>query len=418
MARILLHSLTFSPDAVSTAYLMTDLARELQRRGHAMTVLTTTPHYNLSRTALERQPLRRRWLGLLYESELDGIRVIHVKIPMKGARVFTRVFDYLYFHFMSLVAGFTAAGRQDAVISPSPPLTIGVIGWLLAVRWGAPCVYNIQELYPDFAINQGLITNGIVVGVLKRLERFVYARSTVVVPISDWFRRIVAARGIPAAKLTVIPNSVDTSLYRPHDRSNPFAVEHQLTDHFVVFYGGNIGLSQDWDSFLFAAEELSDQPILFVIAGGGVREKWLREQCEERRLHNVRFLGYIPRERMPEVNASCDLCTIPMKGATTVDTFPSKIYTIMACGRAVLVQADADSELNWLVSQARCGRVVPPDDRRAYADGILKAYRERSELVEEGRRARAYVVEQYSTEAIGRQYDLLLGRILSNGERS
>ncbi len=416
MARVLLHSLTFSPDAVSTSYLMTDLARQLHRLGHRVTVLTTTPHYNLDRAALARQPMRKRWLGLLYQSTCEGIPVWHVKIPMKGRRVLTRVFDYVYFHALSVLVGSVLLGRQDLVLSPSPPLTIGVVGWLLALRSGAPCVYNIQELYPDFAVNQGLVRNRLLIRMLRWLERFVYARSAAVVPISEWFARIVRERGIPQEKLVVIPNSVDTALYRPMERDSAFARDHGLTGSFVVLYGGNIGLSQDWESFLAAAGELSELPILFVVVGGGVREKWLAEECGRRNLRNVRLLGYMPRERMPEINASCDICTIPMKSTTTTDTFPSKIYTIMASGRSVIVQADADSELQWLVSHAQSGRVVPPDDARAYTDAVLRAYNERSLLDEEGRRARAFVEKEYSTEAVGRKYDALIKQLVgTNG---
>ena len=364
MARVLLHSLTFAPDAVSTGYLMTDLARQLQRMGNVVTVLTTTPHYNLDPLAVARQPLRKRFFGLVFQSEIEGIHVWHVKIPMKGQRVFTRVIDYIHFHLMALLLGATTVGAYDIVIAPSPPLTIGVVGWLLGLMRRVPYIYNVQELYPDFAVNQGLVSNPLFIRLLRWLERFVYDRSAMVVTISDWFSRIIRTRGVPEARLRMIPNSVDTSLFRPLPRENEFARQHGLVDGFVVLYGGNIGLSQDWESFMRAAEELARLPIQFVVVGGGVRGAWLEQECAARKLANVRLLGYQPRSLMPLVNASSDLCTIPMKASTTTDTFPSKIYTLMASAKPVLVQADEDSELNWLVRTVGFGRVAPPDDGR------------------------------------------------------
>jgi len=413
VARILLHSLVFSPEANSTSYLMTDLARQLSAAGHEVTVLTTTPHNNLEAGALARQPLRSVVPGVLYRSDLGPIEVWHVKIPMKGDRVLRRVLDYIRFHVVSLgIGGTRVLGEYDLVLAPSPPLTIGIIGWLLALRRGVPSVYNVQEIYPDFAVNQGMIRNRAFIRLLESVERFVYARSAAVVPISEWFARTIRSRGVPAGKVAVIPNFVDTELYRPMARNNAFSKEHGLDDSFVVLYGGNVGLSQDWHSLLHAAETLGDLPILFVIVGSGAKHEWLRTEVQRRGLDNVRLLGYQPRERMPEINASSDICTIPMKTDTTLDTFPSKIYSILASARSCIVSADPDSELEWVIHEARCGRVVPPDRPDLYADAVRQAYAERDRLADEGLRGRAFVEEQYSKEAVGRRYDALIDSLL------
>lgn len=415
MAKILLHTLVFSPDGVSTAYLMTDLARQLERLGHQVSVLTTTPHYNVLQASLERQPMTPVWKGLLYKSECDGVDVWHVAIAKKGEKVAGRSLDYLRFHLVSLLAAFFGkVGEYDIVIAPSPPLSIGAIAWLLARRKRTPCVYNVQEIYPDFAINQGLLRNKTVIKLMKRLESFVYAKSDAIVPISEWFRRIIAQRSVPPEKLIVIPNFVDTELYRPLPRDNAFAREHGLLNDFVVLYGGNIGLSQDWESLLFAAEQLADLPILFVIAGDGVQREWLQTEIHKRQLTNVRLLGYQPRELMPEINASCDVATIPMHAMSTTDTFPSKIYTIMACAKPCIVTADDDSELAWIIRQSGSGAWVPPDDAQAYTDAIRHAFLTRQSLAAEGARGRAFVEQEYSKEAVAQRYDRLINHLIDN----
>lgn len=413
MARILLHSLVFSPEANSTSYLMTDLARQLHSLGHEVTVLTTTPHNNLEPGAIARQPMHRVWPGLLYRSELGDIPVWHVRLPLKGDRVLRRMWDYIRFHLVALAAGMTRVGPYDIVLSPSPPLTMGLTGWVLA-RWRrVPAVYNVQEIYPDFAINQGLIRNRAFIRILRKVERMVYASSTRVVTISEWFSRTIRERGVPAEKLLVIPNFVDTELYRPMPRHNEFSRSHGLDDQFVVLYAGNIGLSQDWESLLFAAAAHRHLPIRYVIAGDGARREWLEAEVPRRELPNVQLLGYQPRKRMPEINASGDLHTIPMKHETTRDTFPSKIYSIMASARPVVVSADPDSELEWLVQEARCGWVVAPEASQAYADAVLQAFRERDALAVQGARGRRFVEERYSKEAVGRRYDRLIRKLLS-----
>jgi colanic acid biosynthesis glycosyl transferase WcaI len=396
---------------------MTELAIELRRLGHSVTVLTTTPHYNFDQAALSRQPMQKRWAGLLYYSECEGIPVWHVKIPVKGQRVWARAFDYVRFHIMSLAASIRTIGPQDIVIATSPPLTIGAISWLLGTRWHAPSVYKVAEIYPDLAIRQGVVRHPILISLMRWLERLVYARNAMIVPIAEQFKQTIQQRGVPNDKLCVIPDFVDTDLYRPLPRANPFAEAHGLLDDFVVLYGGNIGLVQDWESVLFAAAAHADLPIQFVVVGDGSRRAWLEDEVKERGLLNIKLLGYQPKELMPQINASCDIGTIPMTRTGALDGFPSKIYTNMACAKPVIASAGTDSEMAWIIKKARCGRVVPPEDREAYAHAVLTAFRERAALPEEGQRGRSFVEKDYSKEAIARKYDTLIRQLagLRNG---
>jgi glycosyltransferase involved in cell wall biosynthesis len=390
---------------------MTDLALELQSLGHSVTVLTTTPHYNLEKNALARQPMQRRWGGMFYYSELEGIPVWHVKVPVKGQKIWSRLVDFIRFHIVSLAVSFRKLGQQDIVIATSPPLTIGVISWLLGVRWRAPSVYKVAELHPDSIIRQGMVHNPALVKLMRGLERFVYCRNSMIVPIAEDFKQVIQRHGIPDGKICVIPDFVDTELYQPLTRVNRFAETHNLLNDFVVLYGGNIGLAQDWDSVIFAAEILSELPIQFVIVGDGVRRLWLEDEVRERGLKNIKLLGYQPKELMPQINASCDIDMIPMNRTGALDGLPSKIYTIMACGKPVIASAETESELARIIKQSGCGRVVPPQDRQAYVDAILKAFRERESLPIEGQRGRIFVEKNYSKEAIARKYDVLIRQL-------
>jgi glycosyltransferase involved in cell wall biosynthesis len=408
MSRVLLHSLVFSPDGVSTAYLMTDLALELKRLGHDVSVLSTTPHYNLDLAADARQPRRRRALGLWFESHLEGMPVWHVTLPQKGNRVWARAFDYVRFHLVSLFMCLWTIGPQDIVIATSPPLSIGAVAWLLGARWGAPSVYKVAELYPDLAIRQGAIRGRVMIGLMKWLERLVYARSAMITPIADQFRQQILARGVPDRKVRTIPDCVDVGVYRPLPRRNQFATVHALLDDFVVLYGGNVGHFQDWESVLYAAADVADLPIRFVIVGDGGRRDWVARQVEERGLSNVRLIGYQPRERMPEINAACDIALVPLTIPGSKEGFPSKVYSNLASGRPVLVSAEEGSEMAALVTRARCGRIVPPENGPALAGAVRKAYEERDQLPEEGRRGRQMIERDYSKESIARQYDALI----------
>lgn len=414
MSRILLLTLVFSPDGVSTAQLMSELASDLRARGHELTVLTATPHYNVESEARASQPLRPLFGGLVYESEYHGIPVYHARVPSKSGRLGGRVGGYAVFHAISTVAGLVLGKRFDVILAPSPPLTIGLSATLLSRWWRIPFIFNVQEIYPDIAVHLGLLRNRSVIRAMEFVERLVYERASAVVVISDWFRRILRAKGVPDHKLRVIPNFVDVDFMQPQPRDNDFARHHGLHDRFVVLYAGNIGLTQGFETILESARALRDlQDVCFVIIGDGVRQAWLRSEITALGLRNVLLLNYQPRSLVPQIYATSDLCLVPLKRGAAWGTFPSKIYTIMAAGRPALVVADADSEAAWLVAEAECGFLVPPENPAALAETIRNAYRDRHGLPGLGDNGRRYVVAHHSRETVARQYDQLIQSVVS-----
>ena len=413
MAKILLLTLIFSPDGVSTAQLFTELALELKSRGHEVVVVTTTPHYNLDSEARASQPLQPFWGKILMQSNCQGIPVYHVSVPPKGSRVESRMFDYLRFHLISTLAAIWAAGPYDVILTPSPPLTIGVSAWIIGLLRRVPFIYNVQEIYPDVAVRLGVLRNPRIIQLMEQIERFIYARSAVITTISEWFKQRLVEKGVPSEKVELIPNFVDATFIQPGDRSNEFSTNHGLDHSFVVLYAGNIGLTQGFETILAAARQLEHlEGLRFLIVGDGSRRAWLEEQLKLAPCANVTMLPYQPRSVVPMIYASSDLCLVPLKGGTAQETFPSKIYTIMAAERAVLASADVDSELSWVVGRAHCGWSIPPDDPTAMAKVIKQAYQDRAALQIMGSNGRSYVLERHSLQVVADQYDTLIQRVI------
>lgn len=410
MPNVLIHSLVFAPDGVSTAYLYTDLAKELRKLGHSVEVLTTTPHYNLVEEELRRQPLFKIAPGF-YKSTCCGISVWHVSHGKRTPDARARTLSYLRFHLLSLLWSFFHYAQYDVVLAPSPPLSIGVIGWLLARRYGGRCVYNVQELYPDIAINHELITNSSAIRAFRALELFVYRRSDAVVTIAERFAAVISDRLGTNERITTIPNFVDTEFYRPLPRDNSFSRAHGLLDKFVVSYAGNIGIAQDWGPLIATARHLADHPIQFVIAGEGTRSVWLCEQIRQLNLRNVLLLPYQARETIPQMNAASDVTTILMSPSGGRDGFPSKIYTTLACAKPSIVSAEENCELCAIVRDSQCGWTVPAGDSEAYTSAILTAMSQRENLREIGLRGRDYVEQRFSLQAVAKRYDKLIRRL-------
>jgi colanic acid biosynthesis glycosyl transferase WcaI len=410
MAKILIHSIVFKPDGVSTAYLYADLVAELKKHGHELTVLTSTPHYNYVADEIKRQPLTKHGLGTYYTSDYNGVKVYH--IPMRKAKnTSARIVDFVKFHIFSIILG-SRLGKFDIVLAPSPPLTIGLAAYIISKLCHAKSIYNVQEIYPDFAINQGVIRNKFAIKTLKLLERYIYKKSASVTVIDQKFADIISPRITKTTKLKVIPNFVDTDFYTPQPRKNEFSAKYLLDDKFVIAYAGNIGFAQNWDPIIEACLQVQNLPIVFLIVGDGVKKKWLQDQIEKKDIKNLLLLGYQAKKFMPLINASANIHTILMNSDMDGDGFPSKIYTIMSSAKSVIISTGEHSPLFKLMKNAGCTRRVPLNDNDAYVQAVKLAYEERNLLDGEGKTAREFIIKNFSKEIVARQYHELINTVI------
>ncbi len=423
MANISLLTLVFPPDNVSTAQLMADLAEDLAARGHRVTVFTTLPHYNPDKVAGAAQPMRRRWAGLLHESEYRGMRVYHAWMPGKGRHVLYRMLTWVGFHCISTLAAIFKPPRPDLILSPSPPLTIGVSAWLIARAHGARYIYNVQEIYPDVAINLGAVRNPWLIRALLQLERFVYRQAHAITVISSRMRLRLLEKQVPERKLLLAPNFVDSRGFVPQAKDNAFSREHGLWDKFVVSYAGNMGKPQQLDVLVDAAAHLAGNPrIHFLFMGSGTETESLKQRVVAMGLRNVTFLSQQPYAVMPMAYAAMDACYVPQAIGTSSDGIPSKVYRILSSARAVLACTDVGSDLATLVEEARAGAVVTAADGGLVAEVIRKAVADETAWAQLGRNGRDYVIAEYDRSVVSGRYhrlilDVVAGRMDETGSR-
>jgi colanic acid biosynthesis glycosyl transferase WcaI len=413
MAHILVLTLVFPPDGVSTAVIVGELSADLRKAGHDVTVVTTAPHYNRDPEAEARQPLVRKWGPLLCQSEFQGARVLHVAMPRKGRSKLLRLLAWTQFHALSLVVALTLVRRVDVILAPSPPLTVGVCAWLLGCLYRAPYVYNVQELYPDIAITLGAIRSSLTTVPLFALERFVYARARVITVIASRMRQRILQKLVPADKVRVIPNFVDIDEMAPHPKVNEFSRRHGLEQEFLVTYAGNMGPAQGLETVLEAASLLRHQSGLrFLLVGEGILFNRLKALVRDRGLENVLILPHQPYAVVPRIYAASDFCLVPLAANSGSEAVPSKVYRIMACARPVLALADQDSDLAELIALARCGKVVPPGSPESLARAVSEAMRDPSGCTAMGLAGRAHVMAYYSRESISARYEALVHEVV------
>ena len=405
----------YEPDVAPTGVVMTSIATELIERGHRLHIVTSLPWY-------EHHRVEPGWGGRPWRhetTEWGQITRAH-PFPTDKGNIPARALAFAGF---TVLAGLLAmfgkrpggrgrGNRPDAVLAMSPPLTLGAAGWLAARRWRVPFVFNIQDVFPDVAVEVGAISNPTVIKAARWLERWSYQRADAVTVLSDDLRDNLAAKleghvADPDDRIRVIPNFVDTARIVPQDpEATSYRREHGLVGKRVVMYAGNVGFSQSLELVLAAARALADRTdTVFVINGGGSARVELEAQATD--LPNVRFVDFQPKERLPEVLAAADIHVVPLKRGLAASSVPSKTYSIMAAGRPLVASVDEGTEVARVVERAGAGVAVPPDDPDAFVAAVSKLLDDPGLAEQMGRSARRFVERWASPAVVALQYETL-----------
>lgn len=409
--KILIHSLIFSPDGVSTAYLYNDIALRFQKEGYDVVVLSTTPHYNLVEEQVKKQPLKWKIWGICKESNFCGIKVYHV--PQKKFKsTLLRLIGFVYWHIVSSFVGLSIK-NVEVILSPSPPLTIGLLNLWIAKLKGCKVIYNVQEIYPDIlGKDKGLVFN-----VLSKMEHKVYNGSDAVTTIDQVFHDTIVNRFVDKNKLHIIPNFVDTDLYRSGVSTE--GLDKNLfpeSDSIKLLYAGNIGFAQDWEPLIKLAEKTRHLNVEYFVIGEGVMKQYVEDKKKELNLIKLHVFPYQPRHLMPAILAYSDAQYIFMTPEMEGMGFPSKVYTIMACARPLVVCSGKNTPIVNFLEPVGCAKLVTNHDLEEKTDEMA-AWLEtitREQLREMGMRGEKVIQEGYTKEIVTKQYVELVESLLAN----
>ena len=407
----------FDPDVAPTGVVMSRIAHELIARGNRLHVVTSLPWY-------QHHAIDAGWDGQLVRTErTDWGRISRVHpFPTDKRNIPARALAFGGFTALATLVGAFGRVRPDAVLAMSPPLTLGLAGRIAATARRAPLVFNIQDVFPDVAIELGLLSGDRVIRAARALERLSYRMSDAVTVLSDDLADNVRSKitiGLEgeqaqaqAKKVRVIPNFVDTNAIRPEARENSYREQYGLIGQKVVRYAGNVGFSQSLDLVLEAARsfEVSRPDVVFVINGGGSARPDLERDAAH--LQNVRFIDMQPIERLPEVLAAGDIHVVPLRAGLAWSSVPSKLYSILAAGRAIVASVDSGTEVERTLERAAAGIAVPPDDPRAFAGAISELIDDSDRAARMGASGRLFVERWASPAAVAESYENLFAELI------
>jgi hypothetical protein len=402
--RLLFVTHYFHPEVGAPQTRILESARLLQARGHEVTVLTGFPHY-------PDGVIPDAYRGRLFQREsLDGIRVIRSAVYPAANRGFAkRLLDHASFAATSLLAA-PAAGRVDAVIAETPPLFTAAAAVAIARGRRAPLVLNVADLWPESAVQLGVLSNRTAIRLAEALERFAYRHASAITVPTPGMRSILLRGGQPEAKVVHLPNAVDV------DR---FSVAQRTHDGLTrVIYCGTVGMAQGVGTLIEAIGRLAgqDERLELVIAGDGAERGALESLARSRGLAAVRFEGRVSRDRVPDVLASADIAVLSLRDLPLFeDALPTKMLEYMAAAKPVV--AAAAGQVAELLATVEAGVACPPEDPDALAEAIRLVASDPERARRMGRNGRHYVEERLSRRVfVDRLEEVLAGVVPTDPE--
>ena len=346
----------YPPGARASANQVKDLAEALAGRGHQIHVLTKMPTEYLP-TAGERPldpPRMREVVGGVDIFRVRGLSSLHQVIAV-------RAIEHIV---LGLV--FAKAVRQlprpDVVVVLSPPMPVALFAAVYSWWTRVPYVLNLHDLYPQTAIELGMLKNSALIWVMRKMENAMYAcASQIVVPHPGSVKYLTEEKKIPAEQVHRVPNWTDVKSHLPGMRHNAYRKVHSPSRRFVVSYAGLMGFAQDLTTIIECARTLQHRrDCIFLLIGDGVYAQQWQDRAEG--LDNVKFLPPVAEEQYYEALRASDVCLVPLTGTLASPAIPGKIQSIMSVARPLVAIVPLTGDAANFVRVSQCGFVVAPDD--------------------------------------------------------
>lgn len=403
LMRILLIHQYFLEDDDGGGSRWNEISRFWQAEGHEITVLAGMVHYMGHRST--------KYSGkyFLLETNRDGVQVIRCHVSESYNKSFLgRLWAYFSFTFSSIWGGLRyTKGKYDVIVVTSPPLFVGITSYVLSVLKRTPFVFEIRDLWPESAIDTGVLTSGILIKFAYWFEKFIYKKARLINVLTPAFRdKLIAQKGVPSKKIIFIPNAADFSLSEElllNFDVSTFRREHDLENKFVVTYVGAHGVANHLVQVLDTAELLQETNVLFLFIGDGMLKKELIEDAQSRQLSNVRFIDSIPKKEVFKFILASNAGASVLKKVDTFKTiYSNKTFDYMSCQKPILMAIDGVSR--HLVEEAQAGLYIEPENAADFAEKIL-FYLQNPDLVKQhGLNGYSYAQAHFDRKVLATRY--------------
>lgn len=371
--------------------------------GHEVTVIAGMMHYS-------GHQKRKEYQGKYFVKKNQGnVQVYRTHVSeLYNSGFLGRLWGYFSFMISSIWAGiFKVKGNFDIVLVTSPPLFVGISGYVISKFKKAPMVFEIRDLWPESAIDTGVLTNKWVIKLAYKVEKFIYQKALLINVLTPaFYQTLKDKKNVLEDKLILIPNAADFSLseeiLQNFDRE-AFRKVHQLEDKFVVTYVGAHGVANHLEQILDAGKLLEDTNVLFLLIGQGMEKARLIQKAKEMQVKNVRFLDPVPKAEVFKYIIASEMGASVLKKVDTFKTvYSNKTFDYFSCKKPILMAIDGVSR--ELVELAKAGTYVEPENPLEY-DRVIRNYMKNLDLLKvEGTNGYIFAKENFDRDVLAKKY--------------
>ncbi len=363
--RILFITDNFPPEVNAPATRTYEHCMEWIKQGVEVTVITCAPNF----------PKGKVYPGyknkLRQEENIDGIRVIRVWSYITANEGFVkRILDFMSFGFSAFWAGLFV--KTDLIIATSPQFFTTPTGWLLSVFKRKPWVFEVRDLWPEsIKAVSAIKEDSRIFKILEKLEMFLYRRATMIITVTEAFKKNIAGRGIDEKKIHVVKNGANLNLFQPKDKCSELLKELGLEDKFIVGYIGTHGMAHKLDFFLNFAKETENDNVHFLFLGEGAEKQNLLRIAKENGITNVLFLDNVPKDKVIDYVSIVDVALVHLKRSDTFKTvIPSKIFESAAMRKPILLGVEGESK--EIIENFNAGLCFIPEDKESFLNCLYE----------------------------------------------
>lgn len=378
----------YEPEIASGLHLTTDLIEDLIKEKYEVDVITPIPTRGIT------DEVRNKYKSLKIEYKYNGnLRVHRYWLPKENKKTITRAIRYIVGGVIQVVKSLKV--DTDIIIITSTPPINGIIAAFLKKIKKVPILYVLQDIFPDSLVTTNLTKEGSIIWKIGSIiEKITYKNSDNIIVISEDFKDNLKRKNVLENKINVIYNWIDDNKIKPIKRSENELIKKLNIDEsgFYVVYAGNLGNAQNIDIILNIAKQTEDKPNLkYLIFGNGVQEEYYKNMAKEMCIENIKFYPLQPYELVSHVYSLADVSIVPCKSGFGGSAMPSKTWTIMSSGTAVIANFDAGTELQRIIESNEIGIFTKSGDEIALKKAILKLYSDRILCETMGINARKYI---------------------------
>ncbi|WML46104.1 glycosyltransferase family 4 protein [Neobacillus sp. PS3-40] len=386
----------FPPETGAPQIRVYEVSKELLSRGHQVEVLTAFPHH-------PKGVIPEEYKGMFYLFEnWEGIPVHRSWIyPSPKGSFWKRLASYFSFTFSAFYSIFKSK-PTDVIICNSPPLFLGITGYFGAKLKRAKFVFNVADIWPESAVELGILKNKRFIQMAEWLENWLYKKSWKIATATDGIRDYIIRKGKKPEDVFLLPNGVNTDTFLPMAKDTALLKEIGIEGKKVFMYAGNLGYAQGLDSILETAALVkeTDPNAHFLFVGDGQEREKLLKMKEDLELSNVTFYGSVPVSEMPRMFSIADFSIVSLRNIKLFEgARPSKIFPALSSGTPVLYCGAGESA--DILNEYHCGKIAPPEN----PEGIAEAVKELCKLPDEEfaamcKNGRELAISQYSWKSI------------------